>query len=155
MRDSTHEFFFTQGLLDVVEQIVWRTVGVRTPGLTSMEDWAAMPVASSNADSVTRLATSPVPSRLGSPPPLGPALVSSPLLPPPSPHPQDPAAAEARATLTPGAGIHHLILMGAWAVQPVAFRPADSADTSTGQPVCDQSLMYKYILSSLKNQTFF
>ena len=111
---------------------------MRTPGLMSMEDWDATLVALSNADSVTRLATSHVLSRQGSPPPLGPALVSPPPLPQPSRHHQDPAAAEARATLTPGVGIHHLILMGAWAVQPVAFRPADSADTSTGQPVCDQ-----------------
>ena len=135
-----------------MEPIVWRTADVRTPGLMSMEDWAATRVATSSADSVTRLATSPVPSRLVSPPHLGPALLSHPPRPPPSPHHQDPAAAEARATLTPGAGILHLTRMGAWAVQPVAFRPADSADTSTGQPVSDQSLMHKYILSSLKSQ---
>ena len=137
MSDSTHTFF-SQGLLVVVEPIVWRTAGVRTPGLMSMEDWDAMRVASSNADSVTRLATLPVPSRQGSPPPLGPALVSPPPRPPPSPHHQDPAAAEARATLTPGVGTLHLTLMGAWAVQPVGFRPADFVDTSTGQPVSDQ-----------------
>ena len=110
-----------------------------------MEDWDAMRVASSNADSVTRLATSPVPSRPGSLPPQGPALVYPPLLQLPSRHPQDPAAAEARATLTPDVGIPHLTLMGAWDVLHVAFRPADSVDTSTGQPVSDQSLMHKYI----------
>ena len=151
--DSTHIYIlFTQGLLVVVEPIVWRIAGVRIPGLMSMEDWDAMRVASSNADSVTRLATSPVPSRLGSPPPQGSALVSLPLHPPPRPHHQDLAAAEARATLTPGVETHHLTLMGVWAVQHVAFRPADSVDTSTGQPVSDQPLMHKYILSSLKNQ---
>ena len=131
-------FTFKQGLLVVVEPIVLRTAGVRTPGLMSMGDWAATPVASSSADSVTSLATSPVLSRQGSPPPQGPALECPLLLQQPSHHPQDPAAAEARATLTPDVGIHHLTLMGAWAVLPVAFRPADSVDTSTGQPVCNQ-----------------
>ena len=137
--DSTHIYIlFTQGLLVVVEPIVWRIAGVRIPGLMSMEDWDAMRVASSSADSVTRLATSPVLSRPGSPPPQWPALVPPPLHPPLSLLHQDPAAAEARATLTPDVGIHHLTLMGAWAVLPVAFRPADSVDTSTGQPVCNQ-----------------
>ena len=47
-----------------MEPIVWRTAGVRIPGLMSTEDWDAMLVASSNADSVTRLAILTVPSRL-------------------------------------------------------------------------------------------
>ena len=99
-----------------------------------MEDWGAMHVASNNVDSVTMMATLPVPSRPGLPQ-LGP-LVSPPPL-PASPHHQVRAAAEARATLTVGVGIHHLILMGVWDVPRVAFRPADSVDTSTGQPVCN------------------
>ena len=45
--------------------IVWRTAGVRIPGLMLMGAWDAMPVASNNVDSVTKMATLPVPSRPG------------------------------------------------------------------------------------------
>ena len=45
--------------------IVWKTAGVRIPGLMLMGAWDAMPVALNNVDSVTKMATLPVPSRPG------------------------------------------------------------------------------------------